>query len=211
MITIPITLQSTKLANWIARAERISSDLSPLMLVLGTDLRNQLVAHFRERKRLNKNKLRGKRTNFWSQVAMATQVPRVKNSGSQVIVSINHPSIAQKVRGGIIRAKRAKALTIPVAPEAYGRTVRTFEAETGTKLFLIGKEFGHGALAAATKSGGFKIMYVLRKSLYQKPDPNALPDMGPNSVVRTKLIARARGWLERHIGKGSLPGNGQIA
>jgi hypothetical protein len=176
-----------------------------LLAVLGRDLRNQLVTHFRARQQSNPNKLGGKRTNFWLQIARSVQSPAVE--GDHVRVSINDPRIAQKVYGGTIRAKRAKSLTIPVAPEAYGRTAATLEHELGIKLFVMPSDFGQGLLAATISKGKgknakntIKVFYVLRGSVHQDPDPEALPDRGK---ILVKLADRAEGYLQRILSRPS--------
>lgn len=170
-----------------------------LLAVLGRDLRNQLVAHFRLRQKENPNKLGGKRTNFWLQVARSVQNPEVESDS--IRISINDPRIEQKIYGGVIRPKRAKALTIPVAPEAYGRTASTLEHELGIKLFMMPGHFGHGLLAGVVSKGrgknaasSVKVFYVLKGSVRQKPDPEALPD---HNKVIVKLATRAEGYLAR--------------
>jgi hypothetical protein len=130
----------------------------------------------------------GKRTNFWLQVMRSVQTPTLPVSGTPAVVSINDPRFAQKLYGGPIVAKRAKALTIPVSPEAYGRTAAVLEQEKGIKLFAIWQKGGGGLLVQsilkrAGKSsgcqtpvhGGLIVHYLLRKSVYQQPDPKALP------------------------------------
>ncbi|MCW5556615.1 MAG: hypothetical protein KIT22_02035 [Verrucomicrobiae bacterium] len=86
-----------------------------LLAVLGRDAANQLRSHFRGKDR-TPNQLGGKRTHFWRQVADSVQAPRLTNGGHAVVVSITHPAIAQKLKGGRIRAKRVSFLTIPVSP-----------------------------------------------------------------------------------------------
>ncbi|MFO1461878.1 MAG: hypothetical protein U1G08_21060, partial [Verrucomicrobiota bacterium] len=89
-------------------------------------------------------------------------------------------------------------LTIPVAPEAYGRTARTFEAETGLKLFFlkVGIGAGKSAVLATHRGGGVQVEYVLRSSVNQAPDPTALPDP---EVMSSALLKRAEGYVARKL------------
>lgn len=174
---------------------------SALLAVLGRDAANQYRAHFRMKNR-TPNKLGGKRTNFWRGVADSVQAPRLEGGGTAVVISIPHPSIAQKVKGGIIRPKRVKFLTIPVSPEAYGRTARsrnggpgTFEAETGLKLVFL-KVGDHNAVLATHRGGGMQVEYILTASVNQDPDPTALPDP---ELVAARLLQRAEGYVERKL------------
>lgn len=174
-----------------------------LMAVLGREARNRLVGHFRGNDRTGVNKLGGRRQHFWMQVARSVQSPRVHLDGLAVTVSINHPSIAQKVHGGTIVPKRVSALTVPVTAEAYGRFARVFESETGKKLFLVkgGGSEGTGLLAVA-EGAGIKVHYVLRKKVTQKPDAKALPAMDTGSPFTRALMQRADAYLDRMTKQG---------
>lgn len=168
-----------------------------LLAILGREAGNRLRSHFRQKDRTEPNKLGGNRTHFWRQVTDSVQAPRIAGNKRSVIVSITHPAIAQKVMGGTIRPKRVKFLTIPVAPEAYGRTARTFEAETGLKLFLLKVGAGKKTTVLATaRGGGIQIEYVLRSSVKQSPDPTALPNPETMSAA---LLKRAEGYVARKL------------
>lgn len=177
---------------------------SVLMARLGRATANDLKSHFRTKNR-TPNHLGGKRTNFWRQVADSVQNPQVSEGGHTVNVAINHPAIAQKLIGGEIRAKRVSFLTIPVSPEAYGRTTRTFEAETGLKLIFlkVGKGKTGNAVLATARGTGLQIEYVLKKSVNQAADPTALPDMQALSV---KLLALADKHVEQELAKATGKG-----
>jgi hypothetical protein len=78
---------------------------------------------------------------------------------------------SHKVTGGTITARRAKFLTIPIVPEAHGLTARTY-SRTIAPLFAV-----KGVLAQADENSptGIKPVFVLKKSITQKPWRNALP------------------------------------
>lgn len=190
---IAITLND---AGFVARINRFveqTKNPAGLMRVLGREAANRLKTHFRAKNK-TPNKLGGKRENFWRQVGASVQNPVVAGDGHSVSVSINDPRFAQKVFGGTITAKRAKALTIPVTPEAYGRSASTFEQETGLKLFLV--KTGQGAFAnavLATQRGkGLQVEYILTKSVDQPPDPTALP---ARQEMETAIVARGQSFL----------------
>jgi hypothetical protein len=164
-----------------------------LLAVLGREGRNALREHYLLLDRTKPNQLRGKRTHFWRAVARSVQNP-VPDGADAVRIGIAHPHIRQKVEGGTIVAKRAGALTIPVSAEAHGRTAETLEKELGVTLFRVPSDFGEGLLAAAMADGRIKVHYVLRRSVEQAPDPDALPKKGP---LVARLISRARAWLAR--------------
>ena len=96
-----------------------------------------------------------------------------------------------KVTGGTITPKRAKALTIPILPEARGLRASVYVQNTGHKLFTIR---GKNALferiegvtsgargrrgqpgATSIKTSGVRAVYALLKSVTMPPWPNALP------------------------------------
>ena len=81
----------------------------------------------------------------------------------------NFPLLAHKVTGGEIRAKRSKALTIPVVPEAHGVRVGDYPEQ-------IFKPKGEEYLAEKVGESEIRAVYLLRKSVTQQPVDGALPD-----------------------------------
>lgn len=79
--------------------------------------------------------------------------------------------LAQKVTGGTIRPTNARALTIPLVPEAHGRRVSDYVAEIGDLFRPKGKNY----LAETLQGGGIRAVYSLRQSVTQEPFPDALP------------------------------------
>jgi hypothetical protein len=71
-------------------------------------------------------------TNFWSRAAKATNWAET-NEGPRV--SIAQIGMRQRYHGGVIKPVNAKALTIPVAAEAYGKTAADFGGQL--KLVVI--------------------------------------------------------------------------
>lgn len=157
----------------------------PLANVLGRAGANVLKNYFRERNKTG-NKLGGRRTNFWSAVAMSVQSPR--SVGGNIVISITHPAIAQKVYGGTITAKKAKNLAIPIDARAHGKSPRVFShleflmTKSGTRL--LGLKEGNGIIW----------LYVLKPSVSQKADPHALPK---NAEVEAALDKAADIFFRR--------------
>lgn len=149
----------------------------PLATVLGRAGANELKKHFRERNKVG-NKLGGKRTNFWSAVGMSVQAPRTLPG--RIVIAISHPAIAQKVYGGTITAKKTKNLAIPIDARAHGKSPRVFShleflmTKSGTKL--LGLRDG----------SGINWLYVLKPSISQRRDPDALPKDGEMATALTK-------------------------
>ena len=152
-----------------------------------------LKAHFRNRDANSPNKLGGQRTNFWAQVEK-TVVSEVDEAGGTVSLGVSHPGFAQKLYGGVIRAKSARALTIPVTAEAYGKSTKEFEGATGLRLFFI-KPNETGLLATRLQGArGITVQYVLKGSVNQERDEKALPD----SESMREMIA---GTVREELGK----------
>lgn len=190
MITFTVIDNATPVFNrLLLQAKRPRA----LLAAAGRAVANRLRKHYRELNPKRANQLGGKRTNFWLQIMRSVQAPIVHDRSA--VVSITHPVIAHKVKGGEIRAKRARLLTIPVSPEAYGRTASTFEHETGLKLFLL-KMAGKALLASKDAAGRLTVQYLLKASVNQKPDPDALP---AQKDLEQAAIAAASAVLARQL------------
>ena len=114
---------------------------------------------------------------FWGEIARSLRVRAV--SDTAVEVGFNNPEQealgSHKHYGGEIRAKNKQALTIPIAPEAKGRTAA--EMSVGRKLFVVnGGSDGTGILGYTDGAGAFRALFALRKRVVQKPDPWWPPD-----------------------------------
>ncbi len=198
---IALTLNSHGFVTRLTALSRQLGRPQELAAVLGREAVNVLKAHFRNKDRTEPNALGGERTHFWRAVMGSVQSPVIAGDGSRISVSINHPAIAQKVFGGRIVAKRGWYLTQPVSPEAHGRTVATFERETGKKLFKItiggtkDNPFADAVLAAA-RGGGIQVEYLLRHEVNQWPDPTALPSQAD---LEGALLARGEKWTARQV------------
>jgi hypothetical protein len=161
---------------------------SGLGKAMGRGLANVLKAHFRSRNADSPNKLGGKRTNFWSRVAQGVQNPVAESAG--VSVTVSHPAIRQKYQGGTIKAKPGKALAIPVAPQAHGKSPRVFNNLT---LLIVGPK--KTALLAKKERGKdrFTTYYILKKQVTQAKDPRTLPR---DSAMLEGAAAAGRTWLK---------------
>ena len=167
-----------------------------MLKVVGRRGANELKTHFRRRDTAG-NKLGGRRTHFWRQVADSVNNPQIE--GSRVRISIADPRFAQKVFGGTIAPKNAKALTIPVDPLAYGRTVAVFQQTTGIQLFIPRKKGGalSNLLAGfGTDPKHFTVYYILVARVDQEADPKALPD---RAKFNAAILDEALQFMEREI------------
>lgn len=119
-----------------------------------------------------------KRTGFGQNVTRAWNT-RDHDSGGFTIAN-DAPWLKHKVEGGTIKAT-GKALTIPMDPRAHGVRARDFPG----KLFIPkGKDY-----LAESKDGEFHVVYLLRKTVTQKPWPGALPDLDDEATFMTRRFA----------------------
>jgi hypothetical protein len=193
---IGIQMDRTDFRSKFASMLDLAKNPRALLAVAGRELANRLKDHFRRKDVEEPNKLSPRRQHFWLAVSRSVQSP-VVDGARTVSVTVNDPRFAQKVFGGKITAKRAKALTVPVTEKAYGRTTATFEKETGLKLFLLGrKDHGRGGVLAAKIGDQIEVEYVLTKSVTQQADPTALP---PESDLEKAILDRVQGVVDRQL------------
>lgn len=181
---LTITIAKDEVTPDLRKLLKLAARDGGLRAVMGRAGANELRKHFRARNR-TPNKLGGKRQNFWSRVAQSVNSPRDK--GRKIVIPINHPAIAQKVFGGTIRASKAKNLAIPLVPAAYGKSPRVMDGLT----FAMNAA---GVKMLGTKEGGiFRAYYLLKKSVTQRPDPQALPkDSVMAAAIRKAAEIRLR-------------------
>lgn len=189
-MAVEIQLARDEVTPALRRLLREATGSSGLSAVLGRAGRNVLVAHFRERNQ-TPNRLGGKRTNFWSRVAESVDAPRVEGRG--IIIRVAHPAIGQKVHGGTIVPRKAKALAIPVAARAHGLSPRSIPG-----LIFIPSQGGQSVgFLALRNAGNLQFLFVLKKSVTQAPDPLALP---PGRDVGAALERAGLIYIRRRAG-----------
>jgi hypothetical protein len=154
--------------------------------VMGRSIAGALRRHFSKLDGQRANRLGGSRTHFYGAARRAVQQPQLIG-GDGVVVSVNHLGIAQRYYGGTITPKTAKALTLPVHPDAYGHRAREFS----DLQFIPSRRPGvFGILARPnpdSPTGIGEAYYVLVKRVTQAPDPTVLPDF--RTLEQTALEA----------------------
>lgn len=171
---ITIHMRSGELRNQLEWLRRNAERPRGIMQAAARAVRRDLQRHFRDRDK-QPNALGGKRTHWWAKVARATNISTVTDT--QATITISEPGLGLKVTGGTIRPIAAKALTIPVHQEAYGRRAATVEMITGWKLFVVRVGKAKATfLARSTGDDKLRLLYLLAKSATIKADPAALPD-----------------------------------
>ena len=128
-----------ELPSGIDRMKFSSKELDAVLKVGARGVTNYLKKFYREKDAKEPNKLApGRRTHFWNRrIGGSVQAPKSEGTG-KVVVAITSDILPHKVKGGTITAKRAKYLTIPIAPEAYARKAGRFP-----DLFVIKSKKGN--------------------------------------------------------------------
>jgi hypothetical protein len=131
------------------------------------------------------NVLGGARTHFYSQAARGTHHTVLPDGFA---LTIGHVGFRQRLQGGTIRPQKAKFLTIPAYPDAYGRRAGEFSdlrfAIVGGRPCLVkaeqsalsfGKKRKDGSRKISGSFVGGNVMYWLVRQVNQAPDPSVLP------------------------------------
>lgn len=162
-----------------------------LRKVMARAINNRLIEHMDKLEAERPNALGGTRTHFYGQVrdSLASTEPSVGSDGD-VTISINQVGFAQRYFGGTITPTQGrKYLTIPARAEAYGRRASDFNdlhfvktaaggmlVQNEQQAIKIGRPRKDGSrkLTPGAESGG-GVMFWLKTSVTQQPDPSVLP------------------------------------
>lgn len=181
-----------------AKARRVLAKLPEawgrkLYASLGGRLEYLVRRHFIQRNQ-EPNAKGWRKSNFWSREgARNTALENVTSSSATV--SIASAAIAHKVRGGVIRPKRGRALAIPVTQRAYIAGSPREGGWAAGELFLVKPKSGNPFLA--TRSGdAIEPQYWLVPSVTQRADKRALP---PRRDVNDALQKDAQEFIDRTV------------
>ena len=189
-MNITITLQDN-LTPELARMRDALTHRRPLHAALAGHVARDLRAHFTKLERRG-NKRGWPRRHFWNREGRQnTAVTEISDAGGTVTIA--SVAIAHKVMGGTIRAKRSKYLAIPVSREAY-------KAGSPREGRIFGLFALKGRLVAAKDKQGKKLIthYILKTSVFQRADPNALP---PPADIEATVQRETESWLRAHAAK----------
>lgn len=145
----------------------------PALLIAGTEVKTEASRHYIAKNKDEPNRLGGKRTNYWTNIARSIEGPFER--GTKVVVNITDPTLRQKIYGGTIKPKDKDYLTIPLKPETHGVSAEVFSEETGIDLFFV-QLSGGSKFLAGKPDGKFELFYLLKQSITQDPWPGALPE-----------------------------------
>jgi hypothetical protein len=153
----------------------------------GKGLIDFLKRHFAKKDQSEPNQLGGDRTHFWLQIGRSVEESPTIEQG-RVRIPIRDKRFPQKLYGGQIVPKRAKALTIPIHPAAHGRSAAQVSAKVGG-LFILKTKAGEAFLAG--KVGKVvTLYYLLKRRVFQAPWPGTLPPDRSMKWVLTYWIGR---------------------
>lgn len=178
---------------------RVRAAIAPARLnpVIGRAAVNTITAHLRRLNRERPNALGGKRTNYYATAARGTSFALVGDN--EVVVSIAQRGIRQRVFGGTLRPRAAKFLTIPAIPEAYGKRAREIP---GLEFALLG---GKPALVRPVAGGEPEVVFWLRRSVTQRPDPTVLPEAATLRADIVRAVESTVARAVRRAGPGQPP------
>lgn len=128
-----------------------------------------------------------KETRFGEDIARAWQIEDSNSSG--FTLSNDATGFSHKVTGGKITAKKAKALTIPMVPEAHGVRARDYKND----LF---RPKGKDYLMESLENGEARVVYLLRKSVTHSPVEGALPD---DKILHSEFLESVVRYLDEEI------------
>ena len=140
-----------ELPSGIDRMKFSDKELTDVLTVGARGVTNYLKKFYKEKSETESNKLNpGRRTHFWNKrIGGNVQAPKSEGGGKVVVAIDNAGILEHKIKGGTIKAKRSKYLTIPIAPEAYDRKASRFP-----DLFVIKSKKGNLLLVKPDKSSG---------------------------------------------------------
>ncbi len=148
-----------------------------------------LKRYYRTKDAAEPNALGGDRTHFWKQIGNSvSEVPEIVKGN--VSIPIRDPRFPQKLFGGPIVPRKAKALTIPIHPAAHGRTAAQIGAKVGG-LFILRTKSG-GAFLAGKIGTVLTLYFVLLRRVIQRPWPGTLP---PNRSMKWVFTHAIRQYL----------------
>ncbi|NOS70055.1 MAG: hypothetical protein HOP33_09000 [Verrucomicrobia bacterium] len=179
---------------------RVISAMKPdkVAPVIGPRLRETVRDHLKQNPR---NKKGWPSTGFWEDAARATTWTA---DGSTVTIKINKVGVRQRYYGGPIKPVHAKFLTIPIASQAYGKTVADFPGSflitTAKGEYIVQYAGSIGKRGRANKSNStLEFLFKLSKGVMQHENRSIIPDS-------TTLTATAIKACEEHFRRAKAGG-----
>ena len=124
------------------------------------------------RKDREPNRLGGRKTHYYR---AAGDSVNHELTGRGVAVNVSQVGIRQRLEGGVITPKNARALTIPINARAHGKRAREFSDTFILDRSKTGDPETVGIIMQDLGNGQLDPLYVLRTRAEQAPDPDVLP------------------------------------
>jgi hypothetical protein len=187
-ITMPPNIASN-VQNWA----KVMQEPRSLNAAMGKRVEIELRGHFR-RRNAEPNKRGWPKKNFWNRIAKSTALTEATDRDATVTIS--DPAFGMKLRGGVIKAKRARNLAIPLTAEA---SVAGSPGEGGIEgLFAIKPEGARAAFLARQTGTTLEFLYLLVPKVNMPRDPEALP---PDGALQAAASDEANKWIARRGGR----------
>ena len=145
------------------------------------------------RKDRKPNKLGGRKTHYYRAAGDSVN-HEVTRTGA--VVNVSQVGIRQRLEGGVITPKKAKALTVPVRARAHGKRTREFGDTFILKKSQSGDPATVGVIVQDQGGGVLDALYVLRTRVTQQPDPDVLPKSSLYVQTATQAIVNFLNRLE---------------
>jgi hypothetical protein len=166
---------------------RVAADLPErAMPVAGRAASNLFVRHFRDLSR-QRHRPESPR-NYYADAAKSTGFLVTPKAA---YVEVGQVGIGLHLRGGTVRPKRAKALTIPTR-RAQGRRAREIQ-----NLFVLKARSGRTWLAQ-NDNGRVRLFFLLVKKADIPRDPTVIPS---DADIERVIDAALKQWMERQYGR----------
>lgn len=162
-VTLRAAEDDTTLRQKLARLRNVTA----LHGAMALSVERLVIKHMRTVKVPLGNKLGAPSTGFWRNAIASV---RADSGDAGGVVRITQRGVALQYYGGTVTPKTAKALTIPIAAEAHGKTVGDFKAAGETIFRLKGSD-----LLCRDVGGKPQPLFVLRQSATIRPHADVLP------------------------------------
>ena len=142
------------------------------------------------------NALGAPSTHFYGRALNATTLD-VKGDTATVVIA-GPLGIRQRFYGGTIKPTKKKYLTVPIAAEAHGKSAGSFGE--GELVVVFGR--GRKPIGLARKADGKRqrgaMLYLLKLSVTQRPDPSILP-------ATADVVTEVNRAIEAHVARNFSP------
>jgi hypothetical protein len=157
-------------------------------------------------KNLGTNKRGWPTTKFWERASRATKAT-INSDRKSLTIRVDQVGVRQRWKGGTIKPVSARMLAIPMSPVSYGHLPSEFpgafllKTKKGAFIAQQGQQLtASGKFTRVTRAGGnasrrlrasLNILFVLKSSVTQAPNPNVVPSDDQFQEVAMAAIQRS--------------------